>query len=85
MDPSHDNSQSEGQVGDSSSSLLDMSNSKTFWADSSMSEEEKIWHLAKKIGVNGNDNDQFFIEKIKRLEARDKDAKKKMVNLNGSL
>lgn len=50
-----------------------------------MSKEEKIWLLAKKIGVNGGENDQFFIEKIKEMEVRDKDAKKKLVDLNGSL
>lgn len=67
----------------STNSGLDMTNSKSFWADKNMTKEEKIWHLAKKIGVNGNDNDEVFIKMIKDLEVRDKDAKKKMEDQNG--
>lgn len=36
------------------------------------------------IGVNGEGNDQIFIEKIKEMEIRDKEAKKKLANQNGS-
>lgn len=70
--------------GDSALSVgLGEPNSGSFWTDPSISKEEKIWLLATKTGVNGNDNDQLFIRKIKEMEGRDKEAKRKMENQSG--
>lgn len=80
----NDSQASKDMNGSSTNYDLVLNNSQTIWADSSLAKEEKIWLLAKKIGVNGNDKEQFFIEKIKEMEARDKEASKKSVNLNGS-
>lgn len=63
---------------DNSCSNLVVSDPTSLWADKSLTKEEKIWMFAKKIGVTGVASDQDNIEKIKEMEARDKEARSKM-------
>lgn len=83
VDLGSEDSSHEGEA-QSSGSNLSVDNSLSIWVNPSVSKEEKIWSLAKKIGGCGNDVDQAYIERIKEMEDRDKEASKKMVNLNGS-
>lgn len=63
-----------------------LSKDNSVWANSKLSKVEKIWDFAKRIGVtiNPNVDEQVIIDKIESMEARDKEAKRKMVNPNGA-
>lgn len=68
----------------SNSSNLEVNNEKSLWAEKSISKEEKIWNVAKLIGVSGEGSDELYIKKIKEMEARDKACKGKKETLLGA-
>lgn len=69
------------KISGSENSDLLLSNDNSVWADANLSKGEKIWAFAKKIGVilKSNDDEQMVVDKIKAMEVRDKEAKRKMV------